>query len=392
MGTADGSVTGTTKVVDNGADDDRYVIAVLGDGFTSAQQGDYAIAVTDFTTALKAMKPFDDVWHLINVHRVDVVSDQTGADNPAGCGDGSAPVGGATTVDTYLDARFCGDGQIRRLLVVDNAVAQTTANAQVPEWDVIVVLVNSTEYGGSGGDKVAVYSLAAGALEVAIHELGHSAYNLADEYEYFTGCSSGETTQNTYSDDEPDEPNVTKETDRASIKWRHLIDPATAVPTTKNPDCTTCDPQANPVTADTIGLFEGARYFHCGAHRPAYNCLMRSVGSNLPFCKVCQEAIKKVIVDNAEGACFVAGAVYADPVHPDVVWLRRWRDRRLAAGARGQAGMRALVAAYGRLGPPAARWVRRHPVVRRTLRHHLFGPAVGAVRRRSEGRRHAGDR
>jgi hypothetical protein len=387
MGKTDGTVTGATKVVDHGADADRYVIAVLGDGFTAAEQAAYRTAAEEFTTALKAMKPFDSAWNLINVHRIDVESKQSGADNPATCADGSSPAGGATTAATYLDATYCGgDGTIRRLLVVDDALARTTANAHAPNFDVIVVIVNHTEYGGSGASKVAVYSRAANALEIALHELGHSAFDLADEYEYFAGCDSGEASHDTYTGSEPDEPNVSKESDRAKLKWRHLIDPATAVPTTTNADCTKCDPQANPVGDEETGAFAGAKYFHCGLYRPAYNCLMRTVGSGRPFCAVCQETIKATIARNAEPDCFVAGAVYADPSHPDVVWLRHWRDSRLAEGARGRALMRGLVAAYAELGPRAARHVQRHPAVARLLRDRVLSPAV-AVARHHERRR-----
>jgi hypothetical protein len=46
----------------------------------------------------------------------------------------------------------------------------------------IMVMVNTTEYGGSGGD-VATFSLAAGAQEIGLHEMGHTAFGFADEYE-----------------------------------------------------------------------------------------------------------------------------------------------------------------------------------------------------------------
>ena len=60
------------------------------------------------------------------------------------------------------------------------------AAAQVPEFTVAIVVVNSTVYGGSGG-SVGTYSLAGGATEIAIHEMGHTAFGLADEYPYYAG-------------------------------------------------------------------------------------------------------------------------------------------------------------------------------------------------------------
>ena len=50
----------------------------------------------------------------------------------------------------------------------------------------MLVVVNSTIYGGSGGG-VGTYSLANGATEIGIHEMGHTAFGLADEYAYYAG-------------------------------------------------------------------------------------------------------------------------------------------------------------------------------------------------------------
>ena len=233
MGTADGSIVGTTKVIDHGPNGDKWNLVVLGDGFRAADQADYTAAVTSLVNTLKATAPFDGVWDRVNVHRVDVHSTDAGADDPAACADGSSPAGGtAVTAKTYFDSSFCNSG-IRRLLVPDQALAVTTANAQVPAWDAILMIVNSTEFGGSGG-QLATYSLAPAAIEIAIHEMGHAAFGLADEYEYFTGCASGEAGHNTHANTEPTEPNITVETDRTKLKWRHLVDAATAVPSTRN--------------------------------------------------------------------------------------------------------------------------------------------------------------
>lgn len=379
MGSSDGTVVGTTKVVDHGADNDKWNLVVLGDGFRAADQAAYEAAVTTLVNTLNTTAPFDTSWDRVNVHRVDVHSTQAGADNPATCGDGSTPVGGtATAVATYFDASFCNSG-IRRLLVCDAALAVTTANAQVSGWDAILVVVNSTEYGGSGG-QVAIYSLVPAALEIALHEMGHSAFGLADEYEYYAGCSSGEAGHDSHAATEPTEPNVTIETDRAKIKWRHLIAAATTVPTTRNADCTKCDTQANPVAVGTIGLFEGAHYAHCGAFRPAFDCRMRTIGQ--PFCEVCQERIRAKLGATSKSTCFVATAVYGDGLHSDVVTLRGWRDRHIAPDARGRRAMQALVAAYDRAGPLLAGRVAEHPRLAGPIRRAVFVPLARLVRRR----------
>lgn len=156
----------------------------------------------------------------------------------------------------------------------------------------IMVIVNSAEYGGSGGD-VANFSLASGASEIGLHEMGHTAFGFADEYEYYAGCGSGETGQNNYTGGEPTQPNVTANAKRATNKWRDLIDAATPMPTTSNEDCTNCDPQGHPYSVSTVGAYEGASYNHCGAYRPQFNCRMRALGN--PYCAVCQRVIRQTI-------------------------------------------------------------------------------------------------
>ena len=70
--------------------------------------------------------------------------------------------------------------------------------------------------------------------------------------------------------------------------------------------------------------------------------------------------------------CFVATAVYGDPGHPDVVALRRWRDRHLAGPPPARWLMHAFAATYERLGPHAAEPVTRRPRLRAALRDHVF--------------------
>ena len=155
----------------------------------------------------------------------------------------------------------------------------------------VMVVVNSTVYGGAGG-AVATFSLAPAANEVALHEMGHTAFGLADEYEYFLGCGV-DTDRNSHPAVEPIEPNVTIDSNRNTIKWRDLIAATTPMPTTANADCTRCDPQPSPVGAGVVGAFEGAHYFHCAAFRPEFNCRMRALSN--PFCAVCTRRIRQVL-------------------------------------------------------------------------------------------------
>jgi hypothetical protein len=162
-----------------------------------------------------------------------------------------------------------------------------TASEAVPEWHVVVVIVNATKYGGSGAAGVAVYSLAADAEKIAIHELGHSGFGLADEY-----CEAGGDRDH-YEGDEPVEPNITADPDRATLKWGAHVLASTPLPTTTNPDCSKCDPQPSPIPAALVGAFEGAGRFRCGLWRPRFTCAMNDLRE--PFCPVCQQRIRETL-------------------------------------------------------------------------------------------------
>ncbi|HSU44293.1 MAG TPA: M64 family metallopeptidase, partial [Casimicrobiaceae bacterium] len=291
MSAADGSVIGMQKIVDHGADAQRYNVVILGDGYRAAEMAKYHSDVQAFVDVFGQTAPFGDLWCGINVHRIDVVSTDSGADDPLTCGDGSG--GSGAVARTYFDATFCSGNQIRRLLTCDSVSARNVAQAHVPAAHVVMVIVNSTRYGGSGGD-VATFSTAPGAYEIALHEMGHAAFGFADEYEYYAGCGSGETGHDVYAGAEPIEPNVTRNTNRTTIKWKAVLTSAAdALPTTANANCVQCDPQPNPRQPDYLGAYEGARYMHCGCYRPSYNCRMRVLGE--PFCGACQKAIRDAL-------------------------------------------------------------------------------------------------
>jgi hypothetical protein len=305
VGAGDGTIVGATKIVDNGPDAARYNLVIVAEGYQAAQLAQFAADARRLVDKLRATAPFDRLMPGINVHRLDVSSTDAGADQPTACG------GSGATPRTFFDATFCTGG-IQRLLTVDAVRVVQAVNARVPAWHTIAVIVNTPIYGGSGG-SVAVYSLAAGADEIALHEMGHTAFGLADEYQYYRGCGS-DTDRDRHPAGEPGEPNVTVDRNRATIKWRDLIAAATPVPTTANPDCTQCDSRPSPVPPATVGAFEGAHYYHCGAYRPQFDCRMRTLGQ--PFCAVCRRAIEQTLqpfmpvahgLDSLNQAAWVAG-------------------------------------------------------------------------------------
>jgi hypothetical protein len=282
MSTADGTVLGTAKIIDHGPATQRWNLLILSEGYRSAEMGHFANDAQQLANTLFTTPPFDRLQAAINVYRIDVTSTDSGAADPAACG------GTGASPRTYFDASFCNTG-IRRLLEVNNMTVLSVASAQVPQWHVVLVIVNSTVYGGSGG-PVATFSKAPGAMEIALHEMGHTAFGFADEYEYYAGCGI-DVGHDHHPGTEPSQPNVTINPNRATIKWARVILPTTPVPTTKNADCSVCDPQPSPVPAGTVGAFEGADYYHCDCYRPEFNCSMRALGN--PYCAVCQQVIEQ---------------------------------------------------------------------------------------------------
>jgi hypothetical protein len=285
VGTADGNVIGTTKIVDHGDPSQRWNLVILAEGYQAGQLDQFHADVQTFVKTMYLTAPYDQTWCGINIYRVDVSSTDSGAADPVACG------GTGYSPHTYFDATFCGDGVIQRLLTVNEGTVHGVVNAQMPQAHMIMVIVNSTEYGGSGGG-VATFSLAFGAEEIGLHETGHTAFGFADEYCYYQGCGI-DTDRNNYAAGEPDQPNITTDSDRTTIKWGSLIAASTAMPTMTNPDCTQCNNGPNPVPPNTVGTFEGAGYYHCGLYRGQYACRMRALGN--PYCAVCQQVIRQTL-------------------------------------------------------------------------------------------------
>lgn len=258
-----------TTVRDNGDPANRVDLAVLGDGYTEDELGTFASDVERVVSTFFSEEPFWEYQSYFNVHQVDVISNESGADHPE--------LGEFR--DTALDATYSCSG-IQRLICVDrNKVWLALLRSLAPnQLDMILVIVNDPEYGGSGGE-FAVASTNEAVTELVLHEVGHSFAGLADEYE-----DSPPVCQNTR---EPSEPNVTRQTQRDLIKWNvgggpptGWIELATPIPTA------TSSPR-------TPGLYEGARYCPLGLYRSAYHSKMRSLG--VPYEQVNEQQLVKRI-------------------------------------------------------------------------------------------------
>ena len=191
-------------------------------------------------------------------------------------------------------------------------------------------------------------SLAPAAVEIAIQEMGHAAFGLADEYEYFTGCASGEAGHNTHPNTEPTEPNITVETDRTKLKWRHLVDAATAIPTGT--------PTArSAIRRQTLGRrghrrpLRGRALLPLRRVRPSYDCRMRTFGCRTARCARTRSATSSAAAPNRPASSRRRTSRRRPSRRRGAAKLARRTPR---AGARGRRAMAALMTVYERVGPP----------------------------------------
>lgn len=235
-----------TTIIETGPANARMDYVFVGDGYTAAEMDKWRKDAKKVIDGFMADPLFAANRGALNVRRVDVASNHSGADEPDR----------GIYRDTAMDSAFNCAGIARLLCVNSGKVLNVVGSVLAPDArDVIVVVTNSTRYGGSGGD-VAALSMASQSIEIALHEIGHTAFSLADEYTYGT-CSTSR---------EPAAGNVSLNGSR-SVKWGRLIASNTAVPT----------PGGNYANG-TVGAFVGGDYCASGKYRPTENSRMRTLG------------------------------------------------------------------------------------------------------------------
>lgn len=191
------------KIKDAGPNDKRINFVVLGDGYTSAELGKFAFDANNVIGDFFNEPPFTNYTNFFNVHTIDVISDESGADHPSDDSDNQPRL----SVNTALDASFHWSPSIHRLLYCSSfKVAQQVA-ANFPTSDQELVVVNSPFYGGGGGG-LSVFSTDARASDLALHETGHSFMSLADEYD--SGNNSARA-------------NVTSQANAGNVPWSNWI-------------------------------------------------------------------------------------------------------------------------------------------------------------------------
>jgi hypothetical protein len=241
-------------------------IAYVAEGYTEEEMDVFLKDVKFANEAMFSHEPFKELRDRFNVVAVCSPSAESGTSEP------SKGVWKSTAFGSHFDT-FYSDRYLTTLNLKDlhNVLAGTP-------YEHIIVLVNTSEYGGGGILNSYNLSMTHHPLfqKVVVHEFGHSFAGLADEYAYEQEQLSIHPL-----DIEPWEPNITSLVNFKG-KWENLLPKKYEVPT--------------PVVGNKkkIGLYEGAGYQMKGMYRGQEDCRMRS--NNVPyFCTICQNHLRNLI-------------------------------------------------------------------------------------------------
>ena len=239
----------------NGNTDNRIDIVFVGDGYRADELAQYRSEVGNIIDPFFNDEILSEYRSYFNIHRVDVVSNESGVDNDPNKG---------ILKDTALDMMyFCGE--IERLLCVNVDKAMLAAQNAL-DVDQVIAVANSSKHGGAGYPGLGTLpGKNLNSIGIAIHEFGHSFAELADEYDY-GGVE-------VYTGPELDAVNVSILNSLAMAnqnkKWHKWLG------------------------QQGVSTYEGARYSKFGIFRPTQNSIMREFGQ--PWGPVNKEQMIKKI-------------------------------------------------------------------------------------------------
>lgn len=256
---ADAPPAAVTTLLNNGPPANRFDLVFLGDGYRAVDLANYAEHVQRAVNSLLNTLPFSHYRSYFNVHRIDVISNESGVDHDPNLG---------IMRDTALDMGFwCNN--IDRLLCIDVSKAYAFA-ANAPGIDHIHALANSSSYGGGAYVSSRLATVAGFhqfSGEIALHEAGHTIANLADEYELGGPVN--------YNGPEPSQPNASRriaaDMTAAGAKWHLWLR------------------ELGGALDGPVDTYLGCLYSSFGVYRPSPDSRMRSL--NKPFNAPSAEAL-----------------------------------------------------------------------------------------------------
>jgi len=248
-------------------------IAILAEGYTEGEMGKFVQDARRLTDSLFAVLPFSQMKEYFNIYALKTPSAESGTDIP----------GERIYRNTLYNSSFYTFDISRYLTTTDMKTIHDMAS--VVPYDHLMILVNSSRYGGGGFYNFVNVCTSDHKLspKVFIHEFGHGFAGLGDEY------YTSEVAYNDYYNlkVEPWEPNLTTLVDFAS-KWKNMVEASTPVPTPRDGKYSV-----------NVGAFEGGGYIAKGIYSPMENCRMKSNEAS-DFCPVCQKAIRAAILENTK--------------------------------------------------------------------------------------------
>ena len=179
-----------TQILASGPPGAKKNIAVLGDGFAAGDQTAYNTKVQELLLdGVFGRDYFYEDKSAYNIYRVNLISAQSGVstrvyDEHGTPTDPSDDTITSTTIrNTALGYIFSGswahcwlEGGASTSTKVQNAL-----NAWVPDYDLVVIILNNPGFGGCGGGGFQIVTMGA-SWSVMAHEFGHGTGGLADEY------------------------------------------------------------------------------------------------------------------------------------------------------------------------------------------------------------------
>ncbi|MBT8102287.1 MAG: IgA Peptidase M64 [Gammaproteobacteria bacterium] len=287
-------------------------LLLMGDGYTAEEHDAFIDKAKMLADVLFATSPFKERKDDFNIWALAPAAPQSGVSRPSTGTYRDSPIG--ATYDAFRSERY--------ILTFDNKSMRRIASSA--PYDFIEILTNTDVYGGGG--IYGLFSTAAANSEWApylfVHEFGHHFAGLADEY--YTSSVAYEAPAEI---SEPYEPNVTALLDPKKLKWKHLVQSETPLPTpwpkaefekhsiavqqrrAEMRAANVSEAEMNSLFRYTrdyadalfeksgqegvVGAFEGGNYQAEGYYRSEQNCLMFTRSES--FCAVCAAAIEKVI-------------------------------------------------------------------------------------------------
>lgn len=248
-----GQVYQTDTILYNGDAGKLINLVILGDGYQASEMAKFNTDAQQCTNAFLAQAPYSNYRNYFNVFAIRTPSAASGTKHPntaPDCASASVPVSNPNTI---FGSTFDAYGIHRLIVPMNTGGIMNVLASNFPNYDIVMILVNTTHYGGSGG-QFATFTMHTAAGDLAIHEVGHSFAGLADEY--WAGPQYA-----------AEKPNMTQQNNTALVKWKNWLG------------------------FNNTGIY--AYTGGTGWYKPHQNCTMEVLNSG--FCSVCKETIVEKI-------------------------------------------------------------------------------------------------